>query len=199
MLLVPRKTPSVATLLGQLPQKRDAPCSLSLSTVGLCMHLDQLLIATEVVLTRPGRSPGAHRVIQRLLRCSRIVDSCLLLILKGGVTKLFDQVASSATPSIHQAMTLPTGFSTTLSNPMGICLVLLDLVVTPATDLQYVRHQTSTKSASPISGEPRSFVNSPPSPHPLFLPFSLKNRIPCFMLYMNSCLLRASRFAAFLL
>jgi hypothetical protein len=32
---------------------------------------------------------------------------------------------------IHKAMALPSGFSTTLSNPIGIRLVLLGLVVMP--------------------------------------------------------------------
>jgi hypothetical protein len=36
---------------------------------------------------------------------------------------------------IHQAMALPSGFSTTLSNPIGIRLVLLGLAVMPPTEL----------------------------------------------------------------
>jgi len=36
---------------------------------------------------------------------------------------------------IHQAMALPNGFSTTLSNPISIRLVLLGLVVMPTTEL----------------------------------------------------------------
>jgi hypothetical protein len=36
---------------------------------------------------------------------------------------------------IDQSMALPSGFSTTLSNPIGICLVLLPLVVMPTTEL----------------------------------------------------------------
>jgi len=43
---------------------------------------------------------------------------------------LTDQI-QQATSAIHQAMALPSGFSTTLSNPISICLVLLGLVVMP--------------------------------------------------------------------
>jgi len=37
--------------------------------------------------------------------------------------------------SIYQAVALPSGSSTTLCNPIGICLVLLRLVVMPTTEL----------------------------------------------------------------
>jgi hypothetical protein len=37
--------------------------------------------------------------------------------------------------AIHKAMALPRGFSTMLSNSIGICLILLGLVVMPTTEL----------------------------------------------------------------
>lgn len=45
------------------------------------------------------------------------------------------QVIYNAASSVFQAMALPSGFSTTLSNPIGIRLVLLGLVVMPTTEL----------------------------------------------------------------
>jgi hypothetical protein len=48
---------------------------------------------------------------------------------------LWIQEIQKVSSIIHKAMTLSSGFSTTLSNPISIRLVLLSLVVLPTTEL----------------------------------------------------------------